>query len=67
MQLFSEDRVEIGLSVRSAFCSQTDRQTDTHRQTNCNDNITPPRFRGGVKRKKIRYNLNALNVYLIDH
>ena len=27
-----------------------DRQTDTHRdtQTNCSENITPPRFRGGV-------------------
>ena len=29
--------------------SQTDRQTDTHthRQTNCSENVTPPRFRGG--------------------
>ena len=26
--------------------TQTDRQTDT--QTNCSENITPPRFRGGV-------------------
>ena len=32
--------------------TQTDRQTDTHThthtQTNCSENITPPRFRGGV-------------------
>ena len=29
----------------------TDRQTDRHTrtQTNCSENITPPRFRGGVK------------------
>ena len=27
--------------------TQTDRHTDT--QTNCSENITPPRFRGGVK------------------
>ena len=49
-QLFSEDRVKIGVSVRSAFCSQTDTHTHTHthRQTNCNENITPPRFCGGV-------------------
>ena len=29
---------------------QTDLDTHTHTQTNCNENITPPRFRGGVKR-----------------
>ena len=51
MQLFSEDCVKIGVSVRSAFCSHTDTHTHTHRQTNCNENITPPRFRGGVIKK----------------
>ena len=30
---------------------QTDRQTDT--QTNCSENITPPRFRGGIKKSKL--------------
>ena len=37
--------------VRSAGILLTDRQTHTHThtQTNCNENITPPRFRGGVK------------------
>ena len=48
-QLFSEDRVKIGVA---AFCSQTDRQTDTHTQTNRSKNITPPQFRGGVTNKK---------------
>ena len=30
---------------------QTDRHTHTHTQTNCSENITPPRFRGGVKKR----------------
>ena len=45
---------QIGTSVWLEFCSQeirTHRQTDT--QTNCSENITPPRFRGGVKKKKL--------------
>ena len=38
-------------SVRLEFCSLTDRQTNrqTDTQTNCNESVTPPRFRGGVK------------------
>ena len=58
-QSFSENRVQIGASVRLEICSQengkqTDRQTHrhTHTQTNCSENITPPRFRGGVMKKK---------------
>ena len=55
--LFSENRVQIGSSVRLEFCSQefswthrqTDRHTHTHTQSNCSENITPPWFRGGVK------------------
>ena len=38
------------LAVRSAFCSQTDRQTHTYRQTNWRKNITPSWFCGGVIR-----------------
>ena len=30
--------------------TQTDRHTHTHTQTNWSENITPPRFRGGVKK-----------------
>ena len=50
-QLFSEARVKIGVAVWSTFCSQTDTHTHkhTHRQTNWSKDITPPRFRGGVK------------------
>ena len=40
-QPFSENRVQIGESVWLEFCSLTDRQTDTHTQINCNENITP--------------------------
>ena len=51
-QSFSEKHVQIGASVRLEFCSQaeSDTQTDrqTHRQTALK-NISPPRFRGGVK------------------
>ena len=43
-QSFSENRVQIGASVRLEICSLTDTQT------NCNKNITPQRFRGGVKK-----------------
>ena len=64
-QPFSENRVQIDASVRLEFCSQevpdtqTDRQTDRHThththtdtQTNWSENITPPRFRGGVINK----------------
>ena len=31
---------------------RTHRQTHTYTQTNWSENITPPRFRGGVKKKK---------------
>ena len=34
--------------VHKNSAGQTDRQT--HTQTNCSENITPPQFRGGVKR-----------------
>ena len=51
-QPFSENRVKIGLSVRQEFCSQAEPDRHTHRQTNCNENIIPPRFRGGVKKAK---------------
>ena len=44
MQPFSENRIQIGAFVRSTICSQMDRQT--HTQTNCRQNKTPPRFRG---------------------
>ena len=51
-QPFSENRVQIGASVRVEFCSQEVRDTQTHRQTdtqtNCSENITLPRFHGGV-------------------
>ena len=34
------------------FCSLTDRlshaHTNTHTETNCNENLTPPRFHGGI-------------------
>ena len=52
------------VSRDSEFCSQaeSDRQTDTHThththtqtdtQTNCSENITAPRFRGGVMNYK---------------
>ena len=60
-QPFSENRVQIGASVRLEFCSQefrTHRQTDrhAHTQTNWSENITPPRFRGGVKSLPIDLN-----------
>ena len=50
-QPFSKNRVQIGASVLLEFCSQEklDTKTDTHTQTNCSENITPPRLRGGVK------------------
>ena len=57
-QPFSENRVQIGASARLEFCSQADSRTDTqrdkqtHRQTNFSEDITPPRFRGGVIDKK---------------
>ena len=28
--------------------TQTDTHTDTHTETNCSENITPPRYLGGV-------------------
>ena len=36
--------------VHKQRAGHTDRQTHTHThtQTNCSENITPPRFRGGV-------------------
>ena len=37
--------------------TQTDTQTHTHTQTNCSENITPPRFRGGVIINLIRLKL----------
>ena len=42
---------------------QTDRQTHTHthRQTNWSKNITPPRFRGGVKKKNIHKTADSYN------
>ena len=39
--MFSENRVQIDASVQLEFCSQE--KLDT--QTNCSENITPPRFR----------------------
>ena len=63
-QPFSENCVQIGASVRLEFCLQefrTHRQTDRHTDTptNCNENITPPRFRGGVKKER-----NELSEYI---
>ena len=43
-QPFSENLVQIDLSVRLEFCSQAESDT----QTNCRENITLPRFCGGV-------------------
>ena len=37
-------------SVNLEFCSQAEPDTLTDTQTNWSENITPPRFRGGVKR-----------------
>ena len=63
-QPFSENRVQIGAFVRLDFCSQevADTQTDrqTHTQTNCSENITPPRFRGGVIIK-----INEILIYYV--
>ena len=48
-----------GILFTRKLDTQTDRQTDTHTQTNCSENITPPRFRGGVINQSI--NLKILN------
>ena len=59
-QPFSENCVKIGISVWLERCSQAMSQIDTHTdkqtdiQTNCSENITPPRFCGGVN---IRYSI----------
>ena len=68
-QPFSENRVQIGASVRLEFCSQaeSDTQTDsqTNTQTNCSENITPPRFRGGVKKSREQPNkVQVMRTYL---
>ena len=39
-------------TVTLTFCSQTESDTQTHTQTNCSENITPPRFRGSVTTAK---------------
>ena len=42
--------------------TRTDRQTDI--QTNCSENITPPRFRGGVIKKSSYFSSPLTQLYL---
>ena len=57
---------EIGASVWLEFCSQeySDTHRQTHTQTNCSENITPPRFCGGVKTNKCSKHLWIRSIYI---
>ena len=59
-QPFSENRVQIGASVRLEFCSQEVPDTQTDTQTNRSENITPPRFRRSVTKYKSYWNKSLL-------
>ena len=42
----------------------TDTHTDTHTQKHCNENITPPRFRGDVKRERPDFSVFFHSLFL---